>query len=85
MPDRVAVEEPLEVRVNGAPFAVAAIYEVEELLADELPAIDESAMAAAPEAPKEPERKDANARASLKLQVSFELSSDGLKISAAWE
>ena len=69
---------------NGAPFAVASIYEVEELLADELPAIDESAMAAAPEAPKEPERKDANARASLKLQVTFELSSDGLKISACW-
>ena len=69
---------------NGAPFAVASLYEVEELLADELPAIDESAMAAAPEAPKEPERKDANARASLKLQVSFELSSEGLKISAAW-
>ena len=42
---------------NGAPFAVASIYEVEELLADELPAIDESAMAASPEAPKEPERK----------------------------
>lgn len=69
---------------NGAPFAIASLYEVEELLADELPAIDESAMAAAPEAPKEPERKDAHARASLKLQVSFELSPDGLKISACW-
>ena len=69
---------------NGAPFAVASIYEIEELIADEIPAIDESAAAAVPEAPKEPERKDANARASLKLQVSFKLSSDGLKISAAW-
>ncbi|MEY3391618.1 MAG: hypothetical protein RLZZ322_466, partial [Verrucomicrobiota bacterium] len=68
---------------NGAPYAVASIYEIEELLADELPAIDEAA-AAQPEAPKEPERKDAGARASLKLQVSFELTSDGLRISAAW-
>jgi len=39
---------------NGAPFAVASIYEVEELLADELPAIDEAAAAVVPEPPKEP-------------------------------
>jgi len=69
---------------NGAPFAVASIYEVEELLADELPALDEAAAAAPVAAPKEPERKESGSRASLKLQVTFELNSDGLKISAAW-
>ena len=37
---------------NGAPFAVASIYEIEELIADEIPAIDESAAAAAPELPR---------------------------------
>jgi SNF2 family DNA or RNA helicase len=69
---------------NGAPFAVASIYEVEELLADEIPAIDDTAPSSAATAPKEPERKDTGARTSLKLQVTFDLTSDGLKTSAAW-
>jgi len=58
---------------NGAPYAVAGMYEVEELLADEISPVDDSAPAAAPAAPVEPERKDAGARAALKLQVAFEL------------
>lgn len=67
----------------GAPFAVAAIYEIEELLADELPALDEAAVAA-PELPKEPAPKTEGTRTSLRLQLGFELTSDGLKIAAAW-
>lgn len=67
----------------GAPFAVAAIYEIEELLADELPALDEAAIAA-PELPKEPAPKTEGTRTSLRLQLGFELTSDGLKIAAAW-
>ena len=69
---------------NGAPFAVASIYEVEELLADELPALDAAAAAMPAAVPKEPEPKETSSRASLKLQVTFELTSDGLKVSAAW-
>lgn len=69
---------------NGAPYAVAGIYEVEELLADEISAIDDTAPAAEIEPPKEPLRKDAGGRAALKLQIAFELSSDGLKASASW-
>ena len=69
---------------NGAPFAVASIYEVEELLADEIPAIDDTAPSAETSAPKEPERKDSGARTALKLQVTFDLTSDGLKTAAAW-
>jgi len=69
---------------NGAPYAVAAMYEVEELLADEISPVDDSAPAAAPAAPVEPERKDAGARTALKLQVTFELTSAGLTASAAW-
>jgi hypothetical protein len=69
---------------NGAPFAIAAMYEVEELLADEIPAIDESAADQPAETPPEPERKESGARASLKLQVSFILTPDGLTASAAW-
>ena len=49
-----------------------------DVVADELPAVDDSVAATAPELPKEPERKDAGARTALKLQVSFELTSDGL-------
>lgn len=67
----------------GAPFAVAAIYEIEELLADELPALDEAAVAS-PELPKEPAPKTEGTRTSLRLQLGFELTSDGLKIAAAW-
>ncbi len=69
---------------NGAPYAVAGMYEVEELLADEISPVDDSAPAAAPAAPVEPERKDAGARAALKLQVAFELSPGGLTASASW-
>ena len=69
---------------NGAPFAVAAMYEVEELLADEIPAIDDSAPAGEIPAPKEPERKENGGRTALKLQITFDLTSDGLKSSASW-
>jgi superfamily II DNA or RNA helicase len=69
---------------NGAPFAVASMYEVEELLADEIPPVDESAPVAAPAPAPEPERKDTGTRTSLKLQVAFQLTSDGLTASASW-
>ncbi|MEY4272980.1 MAG: hypothetical protein RL250_1846 [Verrucomicrobiota bacterium] len=69
---------------NGAPYAVAAMYEVEELLADEISPVDDSAPAAAPVVPVEPERKDSGGRAALKLQVTFELTSAGLTAAAAW-
>lgn len=68
---------------NGAPYAVAAMYEVEELLADEIAPVDDSVPAAEPEPAAAPERKDSG-RAPSKLQVSFELTSDGLTASAAW-
>lgn len=42
---------------NGAPFAIAAIYEIEELLADEIKAIDDSVIAPEPTATIEPEKK----------------------------
>ncbi|MFM2131536.1 MAG: hypothetical protein RL646_739 [Verrucomicrobiota bacterium] len=69
---------------NGAPYAIAAMYEVEELLADEIPAIDDSAPAQPQQAAPEPERKENGGKASLKLQVSFVLSSEGLTAAAAW-
>ncbi|MFN5806109.1 MAG: hypothetical protein ACK467_10850, partial [Opitutia bacterium] len=68
---------------NGAPYAIAAMYEVEELLADEIPAIDDSAPAQPQQAAPEPERKENGGKASLKLQVSFVLSSEGLTAAAA--
>ncbi|MEI6460505.1 MAG: DEAD/DEAH box helicase [Verrucomicrobiota bacterium] len=69
---------------NGAPYVVAALYEVEELLADEITPIDEAAAAIEPEAIIEPEPKDTNLRSALKLQVSFDLTSEGLTTSASW-
>lgn len=68
---------------NGAPFAVAAIYEVEELLADEIDPLGES-MAPAPVAPV-PEAKPAAVAADpLRLQVTFELTSERLTLTGAW-
>jgi superfamily II DNA or RNA helicase len=69
---------------NGAPFAIAAIYEIEELLADEIKAIDDSVVAPEPTVAIEPGKKDSGSRTSLKLQVAFELTSDGLTCSASW-
>lgn len=69
---------------NGAPFAVAAMYEVEELLADEIKAIDDTAPAVevVPVAKAEP--KDTHGRTTLKLQIAFDLTSEGLTASAGW-
>lgn len=69
---------------SGAPYAVAAMYEVEELLADEIKAIDDSVPEVQPVLAVEPEKKDTSARLALKLQVSFELVSEGLTASASW-
>jgi SNF2 family DNA or RNA helicase len=69
---------------NGAPYVVAALYEVEELLADEITPIDEAAATVEPEVVIEPEPKDNNLRSALKLQVSFDLTSEGLTTSASW-
>lgn len=69
---------------NGAPYAVAAIYEVEELLADEIKAIDDSVTAESATVKTEPEKKNPSSQLALKLQVSFELVSEGLTASASW-
>ncbi len=69
---------------NGAPFAVATMYEVEELLGDEIKAIDDTAPAAEIAPIAKPEPKDNGGRTALKLQVSFDLTSEGLTASAAW-
>jgi hypothetical protein len=69
---------------NGAPFAVATMYEVEELLADEIKAVDDTAPAAEIVPIAKPEPKDNGGRSALKLQVSFDLTSEGLTASAAW-
>ncbi|MFN7340785.1 MAG: DEAD/DEAH box helicase [Opitutia bacterium] len=68
---------------NGAPFAVAAVYEVEELLADEIDPLGESV---APEAAPEPEAQPAPAASPdpLRLQVAFELDSERLTLTGAW-
>jgi hypothetical protein len=68
---------------NGAPFAVAAVYEVEELLADEIDPLGESV---APEAAPEPEPQPAPAASPdpLRLQVAFELDSERLTLTGAW-
>ena len=68
---------------NGAPFAVAAVYEVEELLADEVDPLGESvAPAAVPPAPVE--RPPEAAADPLRLQVAFELDSERLTLTGAW-
>lgn len=69
---------------NGAPYVVAALYEVEELLADEITPIDEAAATVEPEVIIEPAPNDNNLRSALKLQVSFDLTSEGLTTSASW-
>ncbi len=68
---------------NGAPFAVAAVYEVEELLADEIDPLGESV---APEAAPAPAAQPAPAASPdpLRLQVAFELDSERLTLTGAW-
>ncbi len=69
---------------NGAPYAIAAMYEVEELLADEIKAIDDSVAPVDIAEPVEPERRETNPKNTLKLQVTFALTFEGLTTSAAW-
>ncbi|MGA0133492.1 MAG: DEAD/DEAH box helicase [Opitutales bacterium] len=69
---------------NGAPYAIAAMYEVEELLADEIPAVDETAPVAPELEPKPQEKKEPAGKGPLRLQVSFVLTSEGLTAAAAW-
>jgi len=68
---------------NGAPFAVASVYEVEELLADEIDPLGET-LAPEPTAPA-PEAKPAEvAPDPLRLQVTFQLDSERLTLAGAW-
>lgn len=68
---------------NGAPYAIASTYEVEELLADEIDPLGES-LPPEPVAP-EPEVKPAvSAVEVLRLQVTFELDSERLTLAGAW-
>ena len=69
---------------NGAPYAIAAMYEVEELLADEVAPVDETSPAPTTEPAAESAPKEHGARPGPKLQVTFSLTSDGLLASAAW-
>ena len=68
---------------NGAPFAVASIYEVEELIADEIDPLGESLASAPVEAPPEV-KPTAVAPDPLKLQVTFDLTSEKLTLTGAW-
>ncbi len=68
---------------NGAPYAVLAVYEVEELLADEIDPLGES-VAPEPEPPP-PEVVPAPVDPDpLRLQVAFALDSDRLSLTGAW-
>ena len=69
---------------NGAPYAIAAMYEVEELLADEISPIDTQTETAPVEPEPKVERKESSSKTTLRLQVSFELTSAGLTTSASW-